>query len=82
MFTIQQKITENKQKIPLMLNQGNRMVIFCPYGEKNVMKETAGKVTKNSGATKTVSPILNSGATNKLPIGDSFMYKETSANEF
>ena len=42
----------------------------------------AGKITKFVRAKKVSSLTLESGATSILPIGDSFMYIETSSNSF
>ena len=42
-------------------------------------KNGTGKITTFGGATKTHSPTSDSGATSLPPIGDSFMYIETSS---
>ena len=59
-------------------NQGGYFLpswrIFC--NDRN----NAGKIQNFIRSTKTNSPTGNSGATNLPPIGDSFMYIETSSN--
>ena len=43
-------------------------------------KNNAGKIENSIRSTKTNSPSSKSGATSLPPIGDSFMYIETSSN--
>ena len=41
-----------------------------------------GKISNYIKTTKTNSPTSKSGATNLPPVGNSFMYIETSSNDF
>ena len=54
---------------------------FLPKGRsKNLSKNNGAKAGNFLKSTKTNSPTSNSGATSLPPIGDSFMYTETSSS--
>ena len=64
-----------------VMKAGNTGSYLLPYW-KNICndKNNTGNIQNFITSTKSNSPTGNSGATSLPPIGDSFMYTETSSN--